>query len=203
MKEDEFVEPPWVYGPTEVNRWIDAVYPSKRVKKGKDLEKPDYIEDLHIFIDLKGEKEETTKSIFIVILKPLGLDRVKEKMDSIDITNILLRGFSKAGFKNIMDIELNGNLIYSHPEKKYDIRKTIEFIGKYRDIYPYNVKFRLLSRGKQTIYVDVNSIHARRKHPVEIKFGGKIEVGVLHSFLNYIADHLDINIFPRIAVLNN
>ena len=197
MKEDEFVEPPWVYGPTEVNRWIDAVYPSKNAKRVKDLDKPDYVEDLHIFIDLKDEKEDIGSLLPRIILKPLGLDKVKEKLDSIEITEKLLRGFAKAGFRNTADIELDGELIYKHPEKNYDLRETIEFIGKYKKTIHHKIKFKVLSREKQMVYVTINTIHMRREHPIEIRFKGKIKVEVLHSFLNYITEHMNINILPK------
>ena len=29
-RRDDFPEPPWVYGPSEVNKWIDSKYPSKK-----------------------------------------------------------------------------------------------------------------------------------------------------------------------------
>ncbi|RLF44776.1 MAG: hypothetical protein DRN09_02700, partial [Thermoplasmata archaeon] len=55
----KIVNPPWVYGPSEMKEWIDATYPTSKDKK-KKKEKRSILKDVRISIDIKGEKKPLT-----------------------------------------------------------------------------------------------------------------------------------------------
>jgi len=186
----EIVNPPWVYGPSEMKEWIDATYPARKDKK-KKKEKRSILQDVRISIDIKGEKKSLTG------LKLFGFERVEEHFNVIEIVQILLRGFARAGFRNVEEIRMDNQNIYRHPELRYDIRKIIEFVGKYRKGDFKRAELKVLFEENCEVKVTIKKIHARRSAPIELFFDGSIEKERLSRFLNYIKEHREIEFLYR------
>jgi hypothetical protein len=186
-----FREPPWVIGsPKEVMDWIDATHP-KKVKHEKDDEKK-YLTNLHIKFDFDvSQKEIKMNGIFA---KLSGRKMIEEDLDVLSSTELILRGLAKAKFKNTAKIVVDGAVVYHHPEKKTDLKDTIQVINEFSE---------KLRKGKQleitallddfikcTAIIKVKKIHYLDEHSMDIQINGKIRKEIYHTFLNYLTDKI-------------
>ncbi len=183
---DNLVEPPWVYGPTEVNRWINSVYPTKKEKKDEISRKP-LREKLVLEIKLKKSKREI--GVIGRIIKRIGL--VEEEVEVTRLIDILIRGFHASGFKNLVEMKLDGERIYYHPERQHDSKKIMEYI---EDKNYIEARFSIKTEGDTTAYTSINKYHRRWKPLIKVLFKNKVEIDRIHRFLNYIMEHLDIEV---------
>ena len=123
-----FREPPWVMGsPKEVMDWMEASHPSKKKEKHK-FEK-EYLTNLHIKFDFDVKKE--IKKSPCLICRAIGKNYIEEDFELLPTTELILRGLAKAKFRNTAKIIVDGKVIYEHPEKKTDLRKTIDDINEF------------------------------------------------------------------------
>jgi len=187
-------EPPWVMGsPKEVMDWIEASHPSK---KEKEKQKPEnnYLNNLHIKFDFDVNKK---------IIKPTGLFSklinrkiVEEDFEFLPTAEIVLRGLAKAKFKNTAKIVVDGKIIYEHPEKKSDLRKTIddisEFSSEISKCKNLEVVAILDDVEKCTADIKINKIHKISDHTVDIQIKGKIKKDIYHTFLNYLNEKIGL-----------
>ncbi|MEA2053663.1 MAG: hypothetical protein U9O96_00875 [Candidatus Thermoplasmatota archaeon] len=195
-----FEEPPWVYSPSEVMRWINATYPTHKVKKfhaERDKEKK-FLKNIEISLDLDVEKREIAPSNFFLkkIEEITGYAKIEEQFEIVPTAELIARGLAKAKFHNMVKITLDGKVLYEHPEKRHDIRKTIELLTSIAHKTKEGKVIRLKAIGnckeKCIAYVTVERIHPRKKHAVDIKLDGRIEEGLFNRFLNYVKEHLAI-----------
>ncbi|HEC81296.1 MAG TPA: hypothetical protein ENI42_02560 [Thermoplasmatales archaeon] len=197
MCKDGFkiVNPPWVYGPSEVKEWIDASYPTRKERR-RGREKHDKpLENLRISFDFKGKKRELSNLFLRVVFKPFGLNKVEEGFDSVAVAETLLRGFARAGFRNVVEIVVDKNVVYRHPEKQYDLRQTIELFKDYKDRGCGRVELKVMFEGNCTVYTVVRKTHRLSRHAVELVFNGRIERERVRRFLNYVTKHLEVEMF--------
>ena len=66
MAEDNFVNPPWVYSPSEVEKWINATHPDHKVKKSSvgRSKKENTLKNIEIVLDLDVKKKKIKPSNF-------------------------------------------------------------------------------------------------------------------------------------------
>lgn len=186
---DGFREPPWVMGsPKEVMDWIDASHPSKNKNKEKHKFDKEYLTNLHIKFDFNVDRKELeSPNILSRIIKG---KMIEEDFELFPTAELILRGLAKAKFKNLDKIVIDGKTLYEHPERKSDLRKTIDNIDNFsNEIKKGNIVdiHAVLDDFKKALAeIKIKKIHNVKDHSVEIIIRGKIYKETYHIFLNYL-----------------
>jgi hypothetical protein len=200
VDQSGFSNPPWVYSPSEVNKWIDATYPTKVSKSrvGRSS-KEKYLKDIELVIDLDVKKHEIVPSTFLqgVLNKLVGRTVVEEQFVLLPTAELFIRGLAKAKFHNMSQIKIDGEVVYDHPEKKSDIRHTIEVLTQEAGgrVDPSVLYLKSFLRGVSSTCAEIwiKKVHAAREHSVVIRITGEIEESLFQRFLNYLKQHLSIS----------
>jgi len=193
-----FNEPPWVYSPSEVMDWINASNPPHKIKKFHAEKNEKYLKNIEISLDLDVEKKEIGASNFLLkkIKEIAGYDDVKENFEIIPAAELMARALAKAKFSNMMKITMDGNTLYEHPEKKHDIKRSIELMvgmaNKTKEGKNIELKATKPGREKCIAHVFIKRIHPRKEHSIDIKIDGKIKEELFNRFLNYVKEHMEV-----------
>ena len=192
--DSNFREPPWVMGsPKEAFDWIEASHPSKKEKEDNKTHKK-YLTNLHIKFDFDVKRKEVKPRSFL--LRILGRISIEEDFELFPVTELILRGLAKAKFRNTAKIVVDGSILYEHPEKKSDLRKTIDDIGEFSKniIAGKQVEITaILSDVEQAIAViKIKKIHKSSEHSVDIQIKGRIKEEIYHIFFNYLNEKIGI-----------
>jgi hypothetical protein len=189
-----FREPPWVMGsPKEVMDWMEASHPSK---KGKDKHKyeKEFLKNLHIKFDFNVDRKEVNPPSFLS--KFISGKMIEEDFELLSTTELILRGLAKAKFRNTVKIIVDGKTLYEHPEKKSDLRKTIENINEYSSEISKGKNVEIIAIladvEKCTATIKINKIHSMKEHSVDIQINGKIRKEIYHTFLNYLNEKIGL-----------
>lgn len=196
----DFKQPPWVMGsPKEVMDWIEASHPSKKGSKKIDHKSDkEFLTNLHIKFDfnVKHTKIEPSNILSKLFLKVTGNEIVEEDFDLLAITELILRGLAKAKFRNTAKIIVDGKTLYKHPEKKSDLRKTIDEISEYSPEISNGKKVEIIAIladvEKCTAIIKINKIHGKKEHSVDIQIKGKIRRKIYYTFLNYLKEEIGL-----------
>ena len=189
-----FREPPWVMGsPKEVMDWMEASHPGK---KGKDKHKyeKEFLKNLHIKFDFNVNKKEIKPTNFIsrIIRRKI----VEEDFELLPTTELILRGLAKAKFRNTAMIAVDGTTLYKHPEKKSDLRKTIEDIDEFsneiKEGKTLEITAILEDVEKAEAKIKINKVHNIKEHSVDILIKGKIRKTIYHTFFNYLNEKIGL-----------
>ena len=128
--------------------------------------------------------------------KILSGKMTEEDFDLLATTELILRGLAKAKFRNTSKIVVDGKTLYEHPEKKSDLRKTIDEIDEYSsDIKKGKqvvITAILADVEKCTATIKINKIHSIKEHSVDIQINGKIRKEIYHTFLNYLNEKIGL-----------
>ncbi|KAA0002191.1 MAG: hypothetical protein FE048_04300 [Thermoplasmata archaeon] len=201
--KSNFEEPPWVYSPTEVMRWINATYPIHKVKKSHVEREKKFLKNIELSLDINVEKREITPSNFFLkkIEEMTGCAKIEEHFEIIPTAELMAKALAEAKFRNMMKISIDGKVIYGHPEKGHDIRKTIELLADmaHKTKEGKVIELKAMKDGKERSIADilVKKVHPKRKHAVDIKIKGRIEEELFHKFLNYLKRHLSIGVVEK------
>ena len=193
----DFKQPPWVMGsPKEVMEWIEASHPSKKEHHGKkDKYKDELLTNAHIRFDFNVKRSEIKPSN--ILLKIFGKKLIMEDFDLLSTTELILRGLAKAKFRNTAKIVVDGKILYEHPEKKTDLRKTIEDISEYSEEISKGKKLEiraiLSDVEKCTAIIKIKKVHTKKEHSVDILMKGLIKKELYHTFLNYLKEKIGVN----------
>lgn len=190
-------EPPWVMGsPKEVMDWIESSHPSKKSKdkhEERNYEK-EILKNLHIKFDFDVDRKEMNPQSFIS--KIISRKMIEEDFELLSTTELILRGLAKAKFRNTAKITVDNKTLYEHPEKKSDLRKTIDDISEYSlEISKgtnVEVTAILADVEKCTATIKINKIHSIKEHSVDIQINGKIRKDIYHTFLNYLNEKIGL-----------
>jgi len=190
-----FREPPWVMGsPKEVMDWVGASHPSKKEKEKHPPPKKQFLKNLHIKFDF--DVKRTMVQPRGLISRVMGRKWVEEDFDLLSVTELILRGLARAKFRNIVRIIVDGRILYDHPERKSDLRKTIddfdEFSGKISNGKNVELTAVLADVERCTVRIKINKIHNVKKHSVEIQMKGRIREDIYHTFLNYLNEKIGL-----------
>jgi hypothetical protein len=182
-----FREPPWVIGSSkEVMDWVDATHP-KKDRKDKVLEEK-YLINLHVKLDFDVPQKEIETKGFIA--KIFGRKNVEEDFDLIISTKLILRGLAKAKFHNTAKIVVDNKTLYHHPEKKSDLKKTINILDDFSEQLKNGKTVEVTSMFddavKSTVIIKLKKIHYLDEHSVDILIKGKIRKDIYNTFLNYL-----------------
>ena len=189
-----FREPPWVMGsPKEVIDWMEASHPGKKGKEKHKFEK-EFLKNLHIKFDFDVKKRKVEAPGFLS--KITSGKMIEEDFELLPTTELILRGLAKAKFRNAAKIVVDGKTLYEHPEKKSDLRKTIDNINEYSTE---------ISKGKNVIItailadvekcnaiIKISKIHGLKEHSVDIQIKGNIRKEIYHTFLNYLNEKIGL-----------
>jgi len=189
-----FREPPWVIGsPKEVMDWMDSSHPSKNKKDKHKFEK-DFLKNLQIKFDFDVKRKEIDPPNFILKITQGKL--IEEDFDLLATAELILRGLAKAKFRNTAKIVIDGKTFYEHPEKKSDLRKTIEDISEFSSeiIKGKNLEITaiLADVEKAIAIIKINKVHKKKEHSIDIKINGKIRKEIYHIFLNYLNEKIGL-----------
>ena len=191
----DFKQPPWVIGSQkEVMDWIEATHPEQKPKKTKKKHTPKTYKNLHIQLDLFDKPTpitEPSKSSQIVS-KIFHNEKVEEHFNLNDMGELFLRALAKAKFRNTGKIQVDKTILYNHPEIPTDLRTTIETI---KNIPKGNILeiTALYQDTKQChIQIQIRRIHRKKDHAINIQLKGEIHEEVIHVFLNYLQEKLNI-----------
>lgn len=192
--DSSFREPPWVMGsPKEVMDWMEASHPGK---KGKDKHKYDkeFLKNLHIKFDFDVQRKKVEPPSFLS--KITSGKMVEEDFDLLPTAELILRGLAKAKFRNTAKIVVDGKTLYEHPEKKSDLRKTIDNIDEYSSEISKGknivITAILADVEKCTATIKISKIHSVKEHSVDIQIKGKIRKDIYHTFLNYLNEKIGL-----------
>jgi hypothetical protein len=192
--DSNFREPPWVIGsPKEVMDWVDASHPSKK-KKDEERSKEKYLTNLHIRFDFDVDRRKVEPNT--LFLKMLGGKLIEEDFDLLPVAELILRGLAKAKFRNTAKIVVDGDVLYEHPEKKSDLRKTIQGIEEFSNVIKKGKQVEitaiLADLEKATAVINIKKIHKQKQHSVDILIKGRIKEEIYHVFLNYLNEKIGI-----------
>jgi len=193
--DSSFREPPWVMGsPKEVMDWMEASHPGKKKKDDHRYEKQ-FLNDLHIKFDFDVDKKEVKSPCLFCRATGL-LSKIEEDFELLPTTELILRGLAKAKFKNTARIVVDGKVLYDHPEKKSDLRKTIDDISEFsNDISKgknLEITAILADVEKCTAIIKISRVHSKKEHSVDIQIKGKIRSEIYHTFLNYLNEKIGL-----------
>jgi len=199
MGQFDFPEPPWVYSPTEVMKWINATHPVNKVRKSHVSRKEEKkLENIEVSLDIDVEKTKITPTNLFneIIEKITGLTEIEEHFEIIPTAELIARGLAKAKFHNMIKILLDGNIIYQHPKNGHDLRKTIEMLMEMSNKTKQGKTIELIAKKDDNYRciadIRIQRIHPTKVHAVDIRIKGEIEEYLFHEFLNYLRDHLSV-----------
>jgi hypothetical protein len=189
-----FREPPWVMGsPKEVMDWTEASHPSKKEKDKHRLDK-DYLKNLHIKFDFDVDKKVIKSPC--VFCRLISLNKIEEDFELLSTAELILRGLAKAKFRNTAKIVVDGKIIYEHPEKKSDLRKTIDDISEFSSVIKegkaLEITAILADVEKCTAVIKIKKVHRAKEHSVDIQINGMIKKEIYHTFLNYLEEKIGL-----------
>ncbi len=119
-RKGDFAEPPWVYGPSEINKWIDAKYPSRKQKKAQ---KRFLTKDIKIHV--KGDTNTVLLAKELLrLLKKLGYWHVEETYK--DIAMELLDEAAEFEAFGEEQLKCSVNIKKQHTKDEYFIHIHIE-----------------------------------------------------------------------------
>jgi len=202
MGQYDFVEPPWVYSPTEVMKWINATHPSTKVKKShvtRSKEKK-LLKTIELSLDINVEQTLNVSSNFFIkkIKQITGLTKIEEHFEVIPTAELIARGLAKAKFHNMIKIVLDGKTLYEDPKNGHDLRKTIQILmdlsNKTKEGDMIELQAKKDDNDTCTADIIIRRIHPKKIHSIDIIIKGGIEESRYHEFLNYLRDHLSIKI---------
>lgn len=194
----DFRNPPWVYGPKETMDWIEATYPDKKKKKSKHDQYDDLVKNMQIRLDLNVEHTIVPPSnrLSQIISKILRREMIMEQFDIFLVAEMILRALAKAKFKNTVKIVVDDQILYNHPEKASDLRKTIDLLHDYSISTKTGntiVIIALLADVEQcTAEVTIKKVHTKKEHSLDIFLRGEIKRVLYHAFLNYLYEKLGL-----------
>jgi hypothetical protein len=202
MGQFDFAEPPWVYSPTEVMKWINATHPTHKVRKSHVTRRKEEkkLENIELSLDIDVEKTNIPPShIFNEIIEKItGLTKIEEHFEIIPTAELIARGLAKAKFHNMMKIVLDGKIIYQHPTNGHDLRKTIEMLMEMSNKTKQGNTIELVAKKDDNdgciAEIRIQRIHPKKVHAVDIRIKGEIEEYLFHEFLNYLRDHLSMEV---------
>ncbi|MGC9307272.1 MAG: hypothetical protein ACP5FL_00685 [Thermoplasmatota archaeon] len=196
----EYPEPPWVYSPQAVEDWLEATAPGTTVRESKGEKRDEYVEDVELAFDLDVEKTKVTvaNALLAWLQAHLGLASIEEDFEVLPTAELLLRALHHAKFSNVLSVRLDGTSLYEHPEEEFDITAVVEQLAErshaVRQATEVEIQARLDRVHVCTAVVHIRRIHPQRVHAIHVRFEGKMLERLLHAFLNYLQEHLELEI---------
>jgi hypothetical protein len=184
MTEPNFVNPPWVYSPSEVEKWINATYPDHKVKKSS-VERS------------KKKKIKPSNILTEALQKITNRQLIEEQFELLPTAELFVRALASSKFHNMVKITIENHVVYSHPEKQNDLRETIQLLADaaltQKNATSIHFTVNLDERKTCIAEITIQKTHPQKKHSVTVRFIGEIEEERFHRFLNYLREHLSVD----------
>jgi hypothetical protein len=170
---------------------------SKKRKPSKRSKERHLVENMTISIDLNAKELGHNEGFIRLLSENLGVVRVKKDFEVLSTTEKIIRAMAKSKFKNVAKIELDGKILYEHPEDFYDEDKAIEVLIKEiakRKSPGTKILMQMLSSEHKDCVVEVNvtRVHMPWMHDILVKFEGILDEEYFRRVINYLESHLDI-----------
>ncbi len=133
------------------------------------------IQGLRVFIDFEDEKGVLYPSGFLSgwISKALGKGKVEEHFEVIDTTERLIRSLKKIDYRNVMEVEIDGQILYKHPEKARDVRDVIRILAEkaHENKSAKKVRIKAMHSGhpKSVAEVFIRRVHKGDIHAIKLE----------------------------------
>jgi hypothetical protein len=152
------------------------------------------VHGLTILIDLEGENRVIHPSGFLKgWLAEFGRPEVEEHFKTVDTAERLIKALKKIGYRDVMGIEMDGDLIYDHPEIKRDVREAVRMMSEKADQSKTanEIKIKILHSGhpRSVAEVRVYRIHPTSNHSIEIRIE-KVEREDLKKLVESLEEEL-------------
>jgi hypothetical protein len=191
--------PPLVWGaPSESYRWAKIAYTGEG-RGGDKKEKVDMEElmrDPHVHVELDVEKNEVLPDGDLQGFLARRLDRKKvlEDFDMVVTAEKFLRALDNIKFKNVVEIRVDREIIYSHPEKENDVRETILMLVDLGDRWEMakSIRIRAVRDENHRAEIRIKRIHRKTENAIDVQFEGNIEKRRFRQFINYLEKNLEV-----------
>ncbi len=153
------------------------------------------VKDPRIRIDLDVKDLEKEMGPFREMLHMIGLGSREGNFEVISTMDKVLRALSKAKFKNMGELKLNGKVVYDHPEKEWDLRDVLRTIKDLSDEDHIEMaEARVIERevGDVEALIKIDRVHTGLTHDIDIEFNGEMDGEMLRRIINYLEDNLEI-----------
>jgi len=197
----DFTEPPWVYSPQTVEQWLEATAPGTKVRTSTGIEADtDHVKNVELLIDIDVEQTPVASSSSFLgwLQEHTGRTRVEEHFELLPTAELLMRALHKAKFTNVIELKAGDETLYRGPERKFDIIDVISLLAHKTNVaaraQTVEMTVRMERRTFPTARVTVRRIHAKKDHAIHIRFEGTLHKRLFHAFLNYLRDHLQLEI---------
>ncbi len=184
--------PPIVWGdPSESYRWAVASAEAKKKSKRWKHRQPETVDSPRIAIFLDTKKRMVRKGLSRLI----GKGWIEDSIEVRQSVEIVLRGLAFAKFKNVVNLVLDGQQVYSAPDERKDVHHVIDlFHEEFADAEfdEATIESALYGKKSSHVHISVRNRYRSDESPILIKFDGEIELRQLNSFSNYLEKHLDI-----------
>ena len=155
------------------------------------------LENMTISIDLNVKNLPHSEGFTKMLTDNLGIVRVKKNFEVLSTTEKIIRAFSKAKFKNVAAIELDNNVLYSHPEKFFDANNAIKTMMRAIHDKKHKGKIillKMLSKEHKDckVEVKVSRVHLPWVHDILITIEGELPEEYFRRVINYLEGHLKI-----------
>jgi hypothetical protein len=191
--------PPLVWGaPSESYRWAKIAYTGEG--RGGDKKKEEAGEELmhnpHVHVELDTKKNAVLPDgdLQRALAKRLELEKTLEGFDIIVTAEKFLRALDSIKFKNVAEIRIDREVIYSHPEKENDVRETIAMLIERGDKWrrARNLRITAIRDADSRAVIDIKRIHRKAEHAIDVRFEGNIEKKRFRQFINYLEKNLEV-----------
>ena len=173
--------------------------PVKGKKQVKEPEPsgPVQVENMTISIDLDVKDISHHEDFIHKLISYVKLDRVEKSFEVLSTAEKILRALAKAKFKNVALIELDGKVLYEHPEKFYDTQDAIKILIEHihhQKQKGNNIFMEIISHEHKDclIEVEVSRIHLELTHDIFIRFHGVLKEEYFRRIINYLEDNFEI-----------
>jgi predicted nucleic-acid-binding Zn-ribbon protein len=137
--------------------------------KAKEL-----VHGLTVLIDLEGEKRVIHPSGFLKgWLSEFSRVEVEEHFKIVDTAERLIKALKKIGYRDVIEVEMDGYMIYNHPERKRDVREVVHMMSEKADQSKSanDIKIKILHSGHPRSVADIQvyRVHPTSDHSIEIR----------------------------------
>ncbi len=150
----------------------------------------------HVYVELDTKKNAVLPEgdLQRFLAKRLDRERVLEEFDMIVTAEKFLRALAYAKFKNVAEIRIDRQAIYSHPERENDVRDTIEMLIGLGDSWKgsKSVRITAMMDKEHRAVVKIKRIHRKADHAIDVQFEGDIEKRLFRQFINYLEKNLEV-----------
>lgn len=191
--------PPLVWGdPSESFRWAKIAYTGDRKgeKKEEKTAREEVMHNPHAYVELDTKKNPVLSDgdLQRFLAKRLDREKVLEEFDMIVTAEKVLRALAYAKFKNVTEIRIDRQTIYSHPERENDVRDTIGMLIEFGDGWKgsKSVRITAMMDKEHRAVIKIKRIHRKADHAIDVQFEGDIEKRLFRQFINYLEKNLEI-----------